>query len=1216
MKNLRCNFIVRLSIPLAISILAPAVSAQLNQNCVVSVLNRNVQVNADGTWVLPNIPANFGRVRARATCVQNGVTTSGESDFFTVPPSGSINVPPIILGSTTAIPTSVTITASTTTLTTAGAMVQLNVLGTFSNGPPRDLTGANRGTSYSTSNPSIATVTPAGLVTAVHSGTALIQASNEGTQGILMIRVAFTGADTDGDGIPDEAELTLGLNPNNPADALLDPDHDALPNLEEFQRGTDLRNADTDGDGISDGAEVRCTPVFCTNPLLADTDGDGINDLTEIQTGSDPTNPNSFNLGQALTRIDVSPENFTIIVNSITGVASVQLTVTGHLIDNHTINLTSTQRGTNYASSNLNVCNFGSPDGRVFAGSAGTCTITVSNNGFTDTAQATVINFTPAALSFVPIPGFANGVAVSGDFAYVAAGAAGLQVVGLDSERLNPQIVASLNLPGNANAITIVGNTAYIAGGDAGLHVVNITNPLAPQLLGSFNTGNNARGVRVRGTTAFVANTSNLVAVNVANPGAMIQVSSLSLNGTIWNLDLDVTRNLTVVAAGAAGVHTVDIGNASALVLRGTVLTGDARGVAINGNFAFVADRANSMRSLNISNPSLPAIISTTPQNQGGLLNDLVLSGDFALGADVLFVNGIPIVDITDPNALQPRTILNFPARDDNAMGIAVDNSFAYLAADRSGLDRGGSTGNSRLYIGQFRPRVDLAGIAPTVTITSPANGAAQFEGASLTVFVNAVDDVAVSSVQFLVNGELAFTTTSAPYQYIFTVPAGVNSLTLGARAVDLAGNTGTAANVVVPVVPDPLTLLTGLIVDSNNTPLPNATVTAPGGRTGVTGPNGRFDIPAVPTVLGDIFVNATFTASDGSTLTGTSASFPPVRGGLTDVGSTTLIAATFEPNFGTVLTNCDDCSFPRNLPFTFRFFGVNYTSTFVGTNGYFTFNQSDTTFTETLPAFNSLPRISAFFDDLFGGRSAVGAVYVNDQIPGRFIVTHDRVPHFSALGSNTLQIQLYQDGRIVFAYRGITSLTTGAITGITPGPNSPSQQLDYSTNRNIDTPAGTAVYEFFTAGSPFDLDNSFVIFTPNAVGGYNVRTILPNAPALASLVMGAPRSEQSSRQVSLRRGKLPSRSSRVIDFSNAEVIVRSSTDPRYVGMTNADAQGRFSLNGVPAGGINVTVRRKGQIIGQGTGVFSGGNLNEAQMLNIELGPVPDLVNSKSVTNQ
>jgi hypothetical protein len=32
--------------------------AALNETCVVSVLNRTVQVKADGSWVLPNIPAN------------------------------------------------------------------------------------------------------------------------------------------------------------------------------------------------------------------------------------------------------------------------------------------------------------------------------------------------------------------------------------------------------------------------------------------------------------------------------------------------------------------------------------------------------------------------------------------------------------------------------------------------------------------------------------------------------------------------------------------------------------------------------------------------------------------------------------------------------------------------------------------------------------------------------------------------------------------------------------------------------------------------------------------------------------------------------------------------------------------------------------------------------------------------------------------------------
>jgi len=45
--------------------------------------------------------------------------------------------------------------------------------------------------------------------------------------------------DTDGDGIPDDAELLMGLDPNNPADAVLDPDGDGMTNLQEYLAGTD-----------------------------------------------------------------------------------------------------------------------------------------------------------------------------------------------------------------------------------------------------------------------------------------------------------------------------------------------------------------------------------------------------------------------------------------------------------------------------------------------------------------------------------------------------------------------------------------------------------------------------------------------------------------------------------------------------------------------------------------------------------------------------------------------------------------------------------------------------------------------------------------------------------------------------------------------------------------------------------------------------------------
>lgn len=45
---------------LTLGIARPAL-AQLNENCMVSVLNRTVRANPDGSWVLSNVPANFGR---------------------------------------------------------------------------------------------------------------------------------------------------------------------------------------------------------------------------------------------------------------------------------------------------------------------------------------------------------------------------------------------------------------------------------------------------------------------------------------------------------------------------------------------------------------------------------------------------------------------------------------------------------------------------------------------------------------------------------------------------------------------------------------------------------------------------------------------------------------------------------------------------------------------------------------------------------------------------------------------------------------------------------------------------------------------------------------------------------------------------------------------------------------------------------------------------
>lgn len=78
---------------------------------------------------------------------------------------------------------------------------------------------------------------------------------------VFLIENAVMGTlpsitDSDGDLLPDAWEVMQGLDPHNAADARFDSDGDGLTNAQEYFYHTDPHVADTDGDGISDGAEV------------------------------------------------------------------------------------------------------------------------------------------------------------------------------------------------------------------------------------------------------------------------------------------------------------------------------------------------------------------------------------------------------------------------------------------------------------------------------------------------------------------------------------------------------------------------------------------------------------------------------------------------------------------------------------------------------------------------------------------------------------------------------------------------------------------------------------------------------------------------------------------------------------------------------------------------------------------------------------------------
>lgn len=125
-----------------------------------------------------------------------------------------------------------------------------------------------------------------------------------------------------------------------------------------------------------------------------------------------------------------------------------------------------------------------------------------------------------------------------------------------------------------------------------------------------------------------------------------------------------------------------------------------------------------------------------------------------------------------------------------------------------------------------------------------------------------------------------------------------------------------------------------------------------------------------------------------------------------------------------------------------FRFFGVSYDTIYIGTNGYITFTQGDTTarISPTSLA-TELPRIAPLWSDL--EVVDTGDIYYN-RLDGRHLITWEGAGQPAYPGISTFQAVLYDDGRIVFAYRKVKA--QAALVGLSPGGSElEPQPVDFS---------------------------------------------------------------------------------------------------------------------------------------------------------------------------
>lgn len=273
--------------------------------------------------------------------------------------------------------------------------------------------------------------------------------------------------------------------------------------------------------------------------------------------------------------------------------------------------------------------------------------------------------------------------------------------------------------------------------------------------------------------------------------------------------------------------------------------------------------------------------------------------------------------------------------------------------------------------------------------------------------------------------------------------------------------------------------------------------------------------------------------------------------------------------NLGQLVYQGDDGWVTRNLPFSFTFYGRTYNTVYVNNNGNIAFSGGDSNYS---PGTNSLllpqPRIAAFWADLINDRSNPDSgLYINSQIPGRFVVTwFQQLRYFQVPGPNTIQMTLFPDGRIQIAYQGISTLT--ALVGLSPGGltqgNPLAHDVDFRNTPNLSLNAGEAAYHFYGFSDQFNLDRSFLLFAPNINGGYDIRTGNVSPLGLSSVA------------------------GRVVDANGNGVFcnrveIYTSCDTTACTIMSTDANGRFLCPNVLAGGmVTIKAYNNGVLMGLG----------------------------------
>ncbi len=260
-------------------------------------------------------------------------------------------------------------------------------------------------------------------------------------------------------------------------------------------------------------------------------------------------------------------------------------------------------------------------------------------------------------------------------------------------------VVGRLPLPSTGESVEMHGDWAYLAAGEAGLVTVDISNRSAPRLVAMLNTAKQAADIEVVRTffnhelhdIAYLSDeTEGVLFVDVTNPAAPIWSGGKTETYFATNIfasepaDLQDPYTLFI----PDGWHGLVWANAQPDEAPGTVTyagdhptLGEAYGIVVRDGWGYVADNHMGLVVMDLHVLNETAINITAWTDTPGSARDIILSGDYAFIADGLM--GLSVLRVNGGAA--PTFVLNYDLSG-YSEDLAYRDGLLAIAANEGGV--------------------------------------------------------------------------------------------------------------------------------------------------------------------------------------------------------------------------------------------------------------------------------------------------------------------------------------------------------------------------------------------------------------------------------------------------------------------------------------------------------------------------------------------------